>query len=154
MRRGLRLEPVARRLYEQRTGHLMEPCCVEHDRHGWLRASLDGLDLAGELVLEVKAPHAGDHRLALAGRVPGHYWPQVQHQLAVTGCPLLHYLSYSENRAFSVGERLALVEVRPDPDYRARLLWAEWCFWGAVVLERWPDGVDSPGEGLPCTGSV
>ena len=154
MRRGLRLEPVARRLYEERTGRLMEPCCVLHDRHDWLRASLDGLDLDGSVVLEVKAPHAGDHRLALAGRVPGHCWPQVQHQLAATGCPLLHYASYSENRAFAAHERLAVVEVRPDPAYRDRLLYAEWCFWGCVVLDRWPGGAPHAGEGRPCTVST
>ena len=50
-------------------------------------------------------------------------------------------------------EQLAVVEVRPDPDYRARLWYAEWCFWGAVVLAHWPGGADSLAEGQPCTGS-
>jgi putative phage-type endonuclease len=139
MRRGLRLEPVARRLYEERTGRLMQPCCVQ-GRHDWMRASLDGLDLEGRLVLEVKAPEREVHWEALEGRVPERYWPQVQHQLAVTGAPLLHYASYSEARAFGPSDRLAVVEVRPDPAYQARLAYAEWCFWGRVVVGHWPDG--------------
>jgi putative phage-type endonuclease len=153
MRRGLRLEPVARRLYECRTGRLMEPCCVLHDRHDWLRASLDGLDLAGGVVLEIKAPDADTHRLALAGEVPAHYRPQVQHQLLVSGARLLHYASYSENRAFGPQERLALVEVAPDPGYQARLLYAEWCFWGRVVLGHWPGDEVEWEEGGTCTRS-
>jgi putative phage-type endonuclease len=154
MRRGLRLEPVARRLYERRTGRPMEPCCVLHQHHDWLRASLDGLDLAGRLVLEIKALDAPAHRLALAGEVPGHCWPQVQHQLLVTGAALLHYASYSENRAFGPQEQLAVVEVRPDPAYQARLQYAEWCFWGRVVLDCWPDDAGEAREEMSCTGSM
>jgi putative phage-type endonuclease len=151
--RGLRLGPVARRLYEGRTGVPMEPCCALHDRHDWLRASLDGLDLGGGLVLKVKVPDAVSHRTALAGRVPGRYWPQVQHQLLVTGAPRLHYASYSEARAFGAAERLAVVEVRPDAAYQARLLYAEWCFWGRVVLGYWPEGGARVSEGQACTAS-
>jgi putative phage-type endonuclease len=153
MRRGLRLEPVARRAYERRTGVPMEPCCALHDHHDWLRASLDGLDLSGQLVLEVKVPDAAAHRLALAGRVPGRYWPQVQHQLLVTGAARLHYASYSEARAFGAGGRLAVVEVGPDAAYQARLLYAEWCFWGRVVLGVWPEGGARVSEGQACTAS-
>jgi hypothetical protein len=50
----------------------------------------------------------------------------------------LHFASYSENRAFSTREQLAVVEVCPEPAYQARLMYAEWCFWGCVVLDHWP----------------
>jgi putative phage-type endonuclease len=153
MRRGRRLEPLARRLYEARTGCLMEPCCVVNERHDWLRASLDGLDLTGALVLEIKVPNVDAHRLALAGQVPDCYWPQVQHQLAVTGAPRLHYASYSENRLFDAAQRLAVVEVFPDAAYQAHLLHAEWCFWGRVLLDYWPDHEAPLREGQTCTQS-
>jgi putative phage-type endonuclease len=153
MRRGLRLEPVARRLYEARTGCLMELCCVQHERHDWLRASLDGLDLTGTLVLEIKVPNVDDHRMALAEQVPAYCWPQVQHQLAVTGASRLHYVSYSENRIFAPDERLAVVEVAPDAVYQASLLHAEWCFWGRVLLDYWPDNEAPMKEGQACTQS-
>ncbi len=153
MRRGRRLEPMARRLYEERTGCLMEPCCVLHARQDWLRASLDGLDLSGTLVLEIKVPHVQAHRLALRGQVPECWWPQVQHQLAVTEAARLHYVSYSENREFGPHEQLAVVEVAPDPVYQARLLHVEWCFWGRVVLDYWPDNEVEAKEGCSCTRS-
>jgi putative phage-type endonuclease len=153
MRRGLRLEPLARRLYEARTGCLMEPCCVQHERHDWLRASLDGLDLAGTLVLEIKVPNMDAHRLALTGQVPCYCWPQVQHQLAASGAARLHYVSYSENRVFGPAEQLAVVEVVPDAAYQARLLHAEWCFWGRVLLDYWPDDEVPMREGQVCTRS-
>jgi hypothetical protein len=125
---------------------------VAHDHLDWLRASLDGLDLEGGLVVMLKAPCAADHCEALAGQVPGHYRPQAQHQLAATGLPLLHFASYSENRAFSRRERLAVVEVRPEPAYQAKLLYAEWCFWGCVVLDRWPVRGPFAEEAVSCTG--
>jgi hypothetical protein len=147
----LRLKPAARRLYKERVDRRAAPCCVVHDQHAWLRASLDGLDLDGGLVVMLKAPCAADHRTALAGHVPAHYRPQAQHQLAATGLPLLHFASYSENRAFAGRDRLAVVEVRPDPAYRARLLYAEWCFWGCVVLDHWPARSPLAGEARSCT---
>lgn len=153
MRRGLRLEPLARRLYEMRTGCLMEPCCAQHDQHDWLRASLDGLDLTGTLVLEIKVPNADVHRLSVAGHVPDYYWPQVQHHLAVTGAARLHYVSYSENRLFGPDERLAVVEVLPDAAYQARLLHTEWSFWGRVLLDYWPEDEAPMREEQACTRS-
>ena len=144
-RRGSRLEGPARDLYQRHTGNAVRPVCVEHDQYPWLRASLDGLDAWGDLVVEIKAPRRESHADALAGHVPDYYVPQVQHQLYVTGSSLLHYWSYSENKAFGPGERTALVEVRPDPDYQRRLLLAEWEFWGRVVARLWPGEDAAPG---------
>jgi putative phage-type endonuclease len=137
MRRGQRLEPKVRRWYEARYGVAMPAVCAVHSKHPWLRASLDGFDWLTGTILEAKAPDLKAHRLALADEVPEYYWPQVQHQLFCTGSELLHYVSYSENKAFAEAEQYALVEVRPDPDYQAALLWEEWLFWGKVQLDRW-----------------
>jgi putative phage-type endonuclease len=152
MRRGLRLKPAARRLYEERMGRRAGPCCVVHDRHDWLRASLDGLDVEGGLVVMLKAPRATDHRMALEGQIPAHFRPQVQHQLAATGLSLLHFASYSENLAFAMHDRLAVVEVRPEPGYQGKLLYAEWCFWGCVMLDYWPARGPLVEESRSCTG--
>jgi putative phage-type endonuclease len=131
MRRGLRLEAEARDLFCRERGVLVRPACVEREDLLWLRASLDGLDFWGELVLEVKCPHVIDHEIALAGVVPHHYWPQVQHQLLVTEAPLLCYASYSLAERFGGPERpsLAVVEVTHDAEYQAALLEAETAFW-------------------------
>ena len=116
MRRGQKLEPVARRLYEGLVGWEAPPVCVEHPTRPWLRVSLDGLDPWGDVPLEIKCPNGDAHRLALDGRVPDYYAPQVQFQLLVTGARVLHYVSYNPSACFGAGEQLsAPVEVRPDP---------------------------------------
>ena len=51
MQRGTDLEPAARLAYEEQTGLVMQPQVLER---GAYSASLDGLDLDGELVLEIK----------------------------------------------------------------------------------------------------
>src|SRR5689334_11308387 len=38
---GQSKEPEARRLWEDRTGQIFQPACVEHPDYPWLRASLD-----------------------------------------------------------------------------------------------------------------
>src|SRR5258708_3180213 len=55
-RRGRQLEAAARAAYERETAEIMEPHCVSHDQLSWMRASLDGLDLEGSLVLEIQCP--------------------------------------------------------------------------------------------------
>ena len=137
MRRGQRLEPMIRRWYESRVGHPMPPLCCEHRDHPWLKASLDGYDICDGHILEIKAPNQVAHAQALAGTVPPYYYPQLQHQLAVTGSPRLVYVSYTEHRAFTDEQRFALVEVLPDPETIRYLMFREWCFWGMVQLKQW-----------------
>jgi putative phage-type endonuclease len=146
LRRGLELEPKARAAYEAFMGEQMEPLCLVHDRFHWMRASVDGLNFDRATVLEIKCPlRSDDHRLALAGQVPRHYFAQLQHQLEVTQANELHYWSFD-------GERGTLVRVRPDPNYIQRLIEAETEFWRWVVENRWPTGTDEELDlsGDPC----
>ena len=53
MTRGTELEPAARAAYEVQTGHIMEPLVLTD---GPYSASLDGITLAGDLVLENQQP--------------------------------------------------------------------------------------------------
>ena len=86
MQRGTDLEPLARIAYEELTGMLMQPLVLEA---GAYSASLDGMTLDGDLLLEIKCPYKGkDSSLwkeVVAGSVPEHYLIQVQHQLMVSG---------------------------------------------------------------------
>lgn len=133
MARGRRLEPIARDIYCDYTGINSKPTCIIHDRYEWMRASLDGLSDDGRFILEVKCVNQNDHRAALDGEVPLKYVPQVQHQLYVAdNRPVLHYWSYTDNPRFKPKDRLALVEVRPDQDYQARVLKAEKLFWAEL----------------------
>jgi putative phage-type endonuclease len=131
MRRGQRLEPEARALYIRTTRVRVEPVCLEHDAHPWMRGSLDGISADGSVVLEVKCPGAADHGVALRGGVPEKYVPQLQHLLAVSGAGVCHYWSYRDDAG-------TLIEVAPDRGYIQRLVERERDFWRHVLEDRRP----------------
>lgn len=110
MKRGSELEPVARAAYEKLTGHVMEPLVMVEGEYS---ASLDGITLAGDLILEVKCPMRGrDSQLwqaVSAGEIPEPYFWQVQHQLMVAGAALAHVYVFD-------GAEGALVEQAPQPE--------------------------------------
>lgn len=91
MQRGTDLEPLARSAYEEQTGLVMQPLVLEAGEYS---ASLDGMTLEGDLVLEIKCPVRGcDSDLwqqTVAGQAPMHYRIQVQHQLMVSGSQTAH----------------------------------------------------------------
>lgn len=95
MQRGTELEPAARAAYEDRTGLVMQPVVLQD---GAYSASLDGMTLEGDLVLEIKCPLRGMRsdlwQDVLAGQVPVHYRVQVQYQLAVSGADHAHLWVY------------------------------------------------------------
>ena len=91
MSHGTTMEPAARSAYELQTGNVMQPLVIQD---GDYSASLDGITLQGDLIVEVKCPVRGRNstlwRDAEAGQVPGHYMAQVQHQLMVSGATTAH----------------------------------------------------------------
>lgn len=129
MERGHRLEAVARELYHQLRGVHTRPVQVIHDDYDWLRASLDGLSDDNTRIVELKAIKAEHHAGALRGRIPEYIYPQLQHQLLVTGLTHLDYWSYSESTKFPLADRVALVEVKPDREYQQRMFEQEREFW-------------------------
>lgn len=129
MKRGKKLEPLARIKYQDITGIRVRPVCVVHSEHEWLMASLDGLSEDHQIILEIKCPSPHTHETALLGEVPHYYIPQVQHQLMVTGCPQLHYFSYTDSSKFRPEEKWALVKVLPDKDYQDWLFRKERAWW-------------------------
>lgn len=98
MQHGTKLEPEARAAYEIQTGQIMNPLVLQD---GAYSASLDGINLAGDLIVEIKCPFRGKQaplwREACEGRIPGHYNAQVQHQLIVSGASTAHFWVYAEN---------------------------------------------------------
>lgn len=91
MQHGTALEPVARAAYEEQTGSIMQPLVLQD---GAYSASLDGMTLEGDLIVEIKCPVRGQDsalwKEVQAGWVPDHYAAQVQHQLMVSGAALAH----------------------------------------------------------------
>jgi putative phage-type endonuclease len=78
MRHGSELEPVARAAYERQTGRVMQPLVVVDGEYS---ASLDGITLTGDRLLEIKAPMKGRDstlwKTVEAGQLPEHYQWQV-----------------------------------------------------------------------------
>jgi putative phage-type endonuclease len=91
MRRGSQLEPAARAAYELQTGHIMEPLVLADGEYS---ASLDGITLAGDLILEIKCPYKGEAsslwQSVVVGEVPEYYGWQIEHQLMVSAARRAH----------------------------------------------------------------
>jgi len=94
MAHGTASEPQARVMYETLTGNVMQPLVLVD---GAYSASLDGITLEGDVIVEIKCPKSKDSALlkdAQAGRVPEHVYWQMQHQLMVSGASLAHLYVY------------------------------------------------------------
>src|SRR6185437_6159726 len=115
-----------------------------HDEYAYLFASLDGWCLEGKRIVEIKCPQEPkDHRIALEGRVPDKYWPQVQHALFVSGAEQLDYVSYRQQQG-------VIIPVLPDPPFMKQLREAEETFWDWVCSDTFPMPTgDLIGEGDP-----
>jgi putative phage-type endonuclease len=115
MQHGTDMEATARAAYEAQTGNIMQPLVLQD---GPYSASLDGMDLDGQLIVEIKCPYKGrDSELwkeAAAGRIPAYYQLQVQHQLLVAGAALAHFWVYD-------GQQGVLLPVKPDPEAHERI---------------------------------
>jgi putative phage-type endonuclease len=91
MAHGTQLEPAARAAYEEQTGSVMQPLVLSE---GDYSASLDGITLDGDLIMEIKCPYKGQAsalwQAVSVGEVPEHYRIQVQHQMMVSGAAQAH----------------------------------------------------------------
>ena len=85
MRHGIATEPAARAAFELESGFIMQPLVMVE---GDYSASLDGITLSGDTILEIKCPYKGQTselwQTVHTGSVPQHYTLQVQHQLMVS----------------------------------------------------------------------
>lgn len=112
MRHGTEMEPRARAAYEAQTGLIMQPLVLAD---GDYSASLDGITLEGDLLLEVKCPYKGKAselwQATSAGEVPAYYAIQIQHQLMVAGAATAHLWVFdgSEGLLLEVGRDEAVM---------------------------------------------
>lgn len=127
---GIESEPMVRDMFIDLTGIRVEPGCGIHDRYTWMRASFDGINERGSLVIEIKSPKSPrSHESAVAGVVPNIYYPQIQHQLLVSGAECCFYVSWCAASKFSRADQLKIIKVPPSPDYQKYLLEEEVKFW-------------------------
>jgi putative phage-type endonuclease len=115
MRHGSELEPLARAAYERQTGRVMQPLVV---LDGEYSASLDGMTLGAERIVEIKCPVKGRDstlwKTVETGRLPEYYQVQVQHQLMVTKADVADVFIFDSTDGI-------LLEVPPKPETWPRI---------------------------------
>ncbi|PPD43769.1 MAG: endonuclease [Methylobacter sp.] len=116
VRRGVRIEPLARKSFEHRHGTLLLPLCGQSDEYPFLRASFDGIDDDG-IPVEFKAPTERNFLDAKqngrSSAVYQRYYSQVQQQIQVAGADkgwLSLYLNGSETIDFEIQRDDALIQ--------------------------------------------
>ncbi len=129
MKRGTELEPIARELFSIQNGIEMFPRVVVND---WAMASLDGMSECGKYIVEIKCPGEKDHALALQGKIPEHYYPQLQHQLYVTGLQSIFYYSFD-------GTDGVTLVVKRDDAYIEKMVEEERKFYHCIVNKIPPE---------------
>lgn len=122
MQRGLDLEDKARDKFEEMTGLCVFPTVVIHPENHWMMASLDGMDIGKNHIVEIKCPGKEDHELAKSGKIPQKYYPQLQHQLEVCGMDMVYYFSFD-------GEEGVILELYREDKYIKKLVTKEKEFW-------------------------
>lgn len=129
--KGHMMEPKARALYELDNDVAdFSPMLAEHADHPWLRASFDGLSLERKKAIEIKFVGKDKHEDAKLGRVPAVYYPQLQHQLFVSGVESVDYVSYN-------GVDIAVVNVLPDMEF-LKNWWLKVCTFRENVVGKTP----------------
>ncbi len=129
MQRGLDLEPIARDLFILNHGFICKPQVVVKD---WAMASLDGIDDTGQIVVEIKCPGEKDHDIAFSGKVPDHYYPQLQHQMYVCDVQEMYYFSFD-------GIDGITVKVKRDDKYIAKMIEEERKFYECLINKIPPE---------------
>jgi putative phage-type endonuclease len=126
MQRGHDLEEEARRAFENITDLLVFPEVIESKEHNWMIASLDGITLKRDAIVEIKCAGQKDHDIALNGQIPDKYFPQVQHQMAVSELDFCYYFSYHPNK-------YALLKINRDQPYIDKLIEKEKVFFDCII---------------------
>lgn len=129
MQRGLDLEPIARDLFTVKTGIKLSPKVVVKE---WAMASLDGVDSTGKIIVEIKCPGSTDHATAVSGKVPDHYYPQLQHQMYVCNVDKMYYFSFD-------GADGVILEVVKNAEYLEKMLIEEMKFYQCLQSRTPPE---------------
>lgn len=138
MQRGNDLEDTARQKLNAETGRNYIPMCAEHAEISWCIASLDAfyVDNEGKMhAAEIKCPGKRDHSLALSGIVPEHYYPQLQHIMALLNLDEMLYYSFD-------GEEGHTLVVRRDDVFIESMIKAEADFMHSIKDFKPPEPTD------------
>jgi predicted phage-related endonuclease len=133
MKRGIRLEPKARRRYEELTGFEMPAVRMVHPKKEFIRVNADGANFHLGRAAEYKCPGRADHLLAIRGEVPPKYIFQLVHTLYVLDFDVIDYFSYYND------ENVARVEFRRNKALERKLIPEEERLWEHVMNDTPPE---------------
>lgn len=136
MRRGNRLEPVARAAFERLTGIAWPAVCGEDEHTPWAKVSLDGINADHSEIVEIKCANWQTHEMWLHGFVPDYYLVQMQWQMMIVGCSKCHAVCFNNSSKFPPESHLAYTVVDADAERQAELLQAAEEFWNEVCAAR------------------
>lgn len=131
MQRGINLEPKARSVFEEMTGIFVSPLVKVSKERVWMSASLDGIDFEEKNIVEIKCAGKKDHALAISGKIPEKYVPQLQHQMCVCDVDHAYYFSFD-------GENGVIIDVKRDEKYITSLISKEEEFWECLKQKKAP----------------
>lgn len=129
MNRGRDLEPLALEMFELQTGFTMFPMVAKHSTIDWMAASFDGVSIDQKHFVEIKCPGKKDHQLALEGKIPPKYIPQLQHQICVIGLDKGYYYSFD-------GKNGVIIEFVRDEKFIEIMIEKENLFWNHIQAFR------------------
>lgn len=138
---GIVTEELNIDFFEHATGHKVfgRGEVYTHPNHAYIGATLDGLALIGNKPAIVQCKHVS--AFAKVEEVEQRYYPQVSHEMLVTGASVA-FLS-----VFLGTMKHEIIEVRRDRDYTNRLLDLEVEFWNYVLRNEQPpdkEGLAAP----------
>jgi putative phage-type endonuclease len=138
MTRGTELEEKARQWINKSLNREYKPVVLQSINNPEFIASLDGYyeDEDGKpQLLEIKCPGQEAHLLALEGKIPDYYYPQLQHQMDLAGVDEMLYVSFD-------GEDGKFIFCERDEHYCAELFAEELAFFASVISFRPPEPSD------------
>jgi putative phage-type endonuclease len=114
------------------------PACMESTHYPWMAASLDGWNAyTDKPIVEIKCPMKSYAVIQDMCEVPAHYYPQLQHQMAVSGAQQMYFLTYSK-----ADQEGVILTVKRDDLFIEKLIIAEEAFYRRVVAFDPPDPID------------
>lgn len=157
--RGNKIEVQVREYLEKKYNQPLAAMNCYMTHFPFLKASLDCATPDRKTIFEIKLlsvfnpdkPNleaAGYKKWVAAGvqnKVPDDYYPQIQHQLMITGADKCVFVGYKEVKGDLVvtEDKLAIVSVKPDKEYISQLIRKEFEFW--LQTEELRDKIESEG---------
>ncbi len=128
MQKGKFFEEEATQWAEDHLGLLLKRQeLIFHPEHEFMSATLDAVTFDGRKIVEVKVSQKVFMQIS-AGKIPPEYYPQVQHQLEVSGAEAAYLIGYVEQKGEDEAYG-ASIEIKRDDKYIAEMIKKEREFW-------------------------